>query len=106
MKVVDLQTLRTMPVGTVFQKTVPNCLDDIELFQGPCGDLDFCSTHINDLVDFHAISSMHHFGTSEPIDLDTVTRDACHNADQKFAVWEPDDVRALIARLQSTLEAE
>jgi hypothetical protein len=104
MKVVDLATLRAMPIGTLFQKTEPNCLYDIEMFEGPVGDLDFCSTHLDSLVDPHGISNMMEFGASEPIDLESITRDACHDADQKFAVWEKDDLRALIARLQKLID--
>ena len=105
MKVVDLATLRAMPIGTLFQKTEPNCLYGIEMFEGPVGDLDFCSTHLDSLVDFHAIGNMIDLGTSEPIDLESVTRDACHDAEQKFAVWEKDDLRALMARLQKLIDA-
>lgn len=103
MKIVDLQTLRSMPVGTVFQKTAPYYLEAVEIFEGPVGDLDFCSTHMDSLLDLFTLDALHDTATPQSISFDHVTRDATHNPDQLFAVWEPDDVRALIVQLRRAL---
>lgn len=104
MKIVDLKTLLSMPIGTIFQKAKPCVLDGVEIFQGRIGESDFCSTHLNFLPGQSGIDDMFDYGASVPLDFEDAIRDAAHRHEQLFAIWERDDVQALIAQLAKTLQ--
>lgn len=110
MRIVDLTALRAMPQGTLFQKWSPCYFGDMEIFDSALGEMDFisCSFGADPIgssgEDFGArCDDMAEDGVSYPVSFEGYGRDGCFEPRQLFAVWEPDDVRALIAKLQEGL---
>lgn len=110
MKVVDLSTFLDMPIGTVFQKYQPHVFDHLQTYEGRLGQDfltgDFSFEPISGDSPTHAqaiLETLAEKGESHPVEFDNVGRDALFDKGQMFAVWEPDDVRALIAHLQRAL---
>jgi hypothetical protein len=117
MKIVDRKTFLSLPAGTLFSKYEPCVLDDL-CIKGesrlPSGDNDpgdFWEQQIAGAIDAvnsgdyseKLFESQEH-GTSIKFDFYCEGRDGLYDAAQLFAVWEPDDVRQLISRLQATLK--
>jgi len=109
MKIVDWKTFVDMPENTLFSKWEPCVFGELCIKGESLGNppIDFYVQYISDPVDFDNSSDyvdMCHAaaqnGDSLPIDLDCVQRDALFDQDQLFAVWEQDDVKLLIERLQ------
>lgn len=109
MKIVNLQTFRSLPANTVFSKYEPCCFDDL-CIKGETLDHDFLVQQISDSIEcsgsdefadklFRAADT----GESVSFDFDCEGRDGLYEDDQLYAVWEPDDVRALIERLSQCL---
>jgi len=116
MKIVDRKTFLAMPAGVVYSKYEPCCFGPLEIKGDSCGDIDFFSQQIADSVKcggsdefadilFDAAET----GASFALDFEIEGRDGCFDAGQLFAVWESEDVSALVARLQklmSNVESE
>ena len=110
MRIVDLQTLRTMPEGVLFQKYDPCYFGSMSIFGGAY-DSDFLSCEFgsgpiecNSSEQFvDRCDDMAERSASYPVDLDKYGRDGCFEPDQLFAIWESADVRALIAKLEAAL---
>ena len=114
MRIVDREAFLAMPAGTVFSKYEPCIFGNLEIkgesnanAQGVL--IDFWS---QDLVGALQADTTEEFeeacdhaaaGESIQMDLESQGRDGLYDRDQLFAVWEPDDVRALIMRLQRAL---
>lgn len=121
MRIVNRATFLNMPAGTVYSTFEP-------LLFGPLaikGDTrwhdgndpartDFLHQDINaPLALPPGVESSGHWldvtdtslttGSSIPMDFDSTSRDGMFEADCLFAVWEPQDVRALILRLHQAL---
>lgn len=102
MRIVDRATFLAMPSGTVYQKYQPCCFDAIEIKQDTCGNdwyelcgvssPDFADNHSSD--DFEDICTRMENGSSEKMVFQTICRDGYFDYDQRFAVWEPDDIKA------------
>lgn len=110
MKIVDRKTFLSMPAGTLFSKYVPMCFGELCIKESTLGENDFLVQHINDAIacggsdEFASLlDDAERNGTSLAMDFDALGRDGCFDADQLFAVWERDDVEALIARLQTAI---
>lgn len=115
MKIVDRATFLAMPAGTLFSKWEPCLFEDLRIkgdtiFDTDGAPIDFSYQAIADALDaadsgdfFAAQDRAAATGDSLALDLHCEARDGCFDQDKMFAVWEPDDVRALIERLQETL---
>jgi len=105
MKIVDLKTFRSLPENTVFSKYAPCFFDDLQI-KGETWEYDFVSQSIADAIecsgsdDFSSkLESAELTGKSLTMDFDSYGRDGLFDGDQLFAVWESNDVKALIERL-------
>ncbi|WP_278438339.1 hypothetical protein [Pseudomonas oryzihabitans] len=114
MRIVNRQAFLAMPAGTVFSKYEPCMFGNLEIkgesnanahgvltdfwSQDLAGALQADSTE-----EFEEACDRAAAGESIQLDLESQGRDGLYDRDQLFAVWEPDDVRALIQRLQRAL---
>ena len=55
---------------------------------------------------FDKCLAMEKGGSSEPLNFEITEREGLHNKEQLYAVYEEQDVKDLIKRLQKTLEVE
>lgn len=96
-----------MPAETLFSKYRPCVLGDLQIKGESIAKSDYFYQCIADAV---ACKSSAEFadvlfeaaekGTNFGLDFENQNRDGLFDEGQLFAVWEPSDVRALIARLQ------
>lgn len=121
MRIVDRQTLLTLPAGTVFAKFGapegdPHDFFTSELFikEATCGS-DFVvqeltaqfegwtgsDSHFSELE--RMVADPNH--ESPPLDYDSAGREGLFDLRQRYAVWSVEDHRRLIARLQEALDA-
>ena len=108
MKIVDRATFLAMPEGTLFSKFDPHVFGPLAI-KGESTAHDFWVQYLDgplkangteewvDAID-RALA-----GADVEIDLDVEARDGLYDKDQLFAVWSPDEVRSLIARLQKAV---
>lgn len=110
MKIVNLQTFRTLPSGTIFMKYAP-CYFEALSVKGDTLEHDFVSGEMAAPVDandsgewadklFEAAEN----GTSVGLDFDCYGRDGCFEDKQLFAVYEKEDMEKLIAKLQECVK--
>ena len=107
MRIVDRATFLAMPAGTLFAKYAPCYYGEIAIKEDSLEN-DFIyqsllpnftdTTDSGDWAD--ALDQMETAGASHALDYDRCARDGFFDADQLFAVFEPHDTAALIARLQ------
>ena len=109
MKIVNLSTFRSLPANTVFSKYQPCCFEDL-CIKGETLDHDFLVQQIADAIECSGsdefVDKLYHAaetGESVGFDFECEGRDGLYETEQLFAVWEPDDVRALIERLGQCL---
>jgi hypothetical protein len=110
-KIVNLETFRAMPPGTVFSKYSPCAFGDL-FVKVDTWDSDFLFQDIttnaveaNDSEEWiDKLIDAEKNGTTLRFDFDCTQRDGCFEPAQLFAVWDKDDVKALIARLERCLE--
>lgn len=112
MKIVDRATFMALPAGTVYQKYEPCVFGPISIKGETCGT-DFYEVCGIDQPDFDGSEgSEDHFDIIQAIErgepspalrFHTICRDGLFDMGQLFAVWEPDDVRGLIARFEEAL---
>ena len=112
MKIVNLDQFIALPAGTFFSKYEPCCFEDLNIK----GDSilqtkDFFYQSIADSIDHHDSGQFSNMlfesqetGKSMPMNFDVEGRDGCFEPNQLFAVWEPQDVEKLIARLQAAMQ--
>lgn len=101
MRIVNLEAFLTSPKGTIFQKYQPCVTEGLCIFQGRCGESDFCYQRLDGLeidcdnsMDLpEALEVAHH--KDVPITLDSTMRDGCFEPDQLFLVWSVHDERTL-----------
>lgn len=110
MKIIDKNTLRDMPAGTLYSRYEPCCFHDLEIFEGPFAENDFIYSFLSapdingsggDSSDF--MKEMEN-GESHEVELNSTGRDGRYDDDELFAIWEKSDVQALIAKLNDSLE--
>jgi len=116
MKIVDRKAFLALPPGTVFSTYKPCYMDAIcikgdtvlPMTDAGAGDFDVCRLeHALSYVEeeFSDICFKHlEKGKSVPMEFNTYHRDGLFDVAQQFAVWEPADIQALIARLQQCLQ--
>lgn len=111
MKIVNLETFRSLPNGTVFSKYEPCYFDGLKikvdtwdsdfLYQDLIGNIDADSTE-----DFtEKCDSASEDGNSIPLDFQCSQRDGLFEKNQLFAVYEKDDLIGLIIRLEECRSA-
>lgn len=112
MKIVDRKTFLALPAETLFSKYAPCYMEAVEIKGESLGN-DYCYQQIADAIDCKdsgefadKLFAAQELGESIPMDFHCQSRDGCFDAEQLFAVWEPADVEALIARLQQCLNAK
>jgi hypothetical protein len=105
-KIVDRKTFLAMPPETVFAKYAPCYMEDLQIKGDSLNSNDYFYQNIADAVDARhsdEFADMLHTsaetGCSIPMNFDVQGRDGCFDEGQLFAVFEPQDVEALIARL-------
>ncbi len=113
MKIVDRKTFLAMPAGTLFSKYEPEVFGELCIKDESMPEInDFIYQEIvnsikcNGSFDMHLIlNDAEKKGTSFQLDFDCTSRDGLFDSDQLFAVWEQNDVKALIDRLQEALNS-
>lgn len=115
MRIVDRATFLAMPAGTLYQKFKPMYGGELAIkeetlsWDGAGRDWYEVSLNLpiasNDSEDWaNKMEAAHTQGASLKLDVETMCRDGYFDDDQLFAVWERDDVEALVTRLQKALE--
>lgn len=111
MRIVNRQEFLAMPAGTVFYKYEPCVFEDLQIKAESIGDIDFFYQEITSAIEcndsgefFDLLNKAKEDGISLPMDFYCGSRDGLFDQDQLFAVFEPDDVRGLIERLETALK--
>jgi len=112
MKIVNLETFRSLPVNTLYSKYEP-CVFEEMLIKDETIEYDFfCSSivdalELSETVSFSSmLSEAQETGDSLDMDFDICGRDGCFEKDQLFAVYENKDVKALIEKLKTCIHDE
>ena len=107
MKIVDRKTFLELPENTLFSKWASCVFGDLTI-KGASWEHDFLTQEIasavecNDSGEFADLcDDAARTGKSIAINLDCMGRDGCFDEGQMFAVWEAEDVLALIERLKA-----
>lgn len=110
MKIVNRKTFLHLPAGTVFSKYDSGNFGEL-CIKGETVGADFLQQKIAGAVWNSAIDESHDSlaegddsGDSIPMDFYHDTLDGLFEKNQRFAVWEPDNVAELIERLQLALK--
>lgn len=103
MRIVDRATFLALPAGTVYAKWSPLEFGELAIKCGTCESgndwvyqsLDMLEgdSPLDSLMDLDA-------GKEVAVDMDYTSRDGLYTEDIRFAVWSPEDVQALILRLE------
>lgn len=121
MRIVDRKTFLTLPAGTVFAKFSPQPADgsfraltheEVAIKGDTVAGVDFV---VQDLFPWFegcndsrawsdAMIAMLDGKPSPPLDYDCGARDGLFDQDQLFAVWDVEDQRRLVTRLQAALD--
>lgn len=108
MKIVDRKTFLSMPAGTVFSTFEPHVFGEL-MIKGDSYTNDFVEQPIADAIEsfnsyqfYDKLNAAIRDGTSLTMDFDCAGRNGLFD-DGLFAVWEPQDVQALIKRLHMAL---
>jgi hypothetical protein len=106
MKIVDLKTFLELPENTLYSKYGSCVFGDLQIKMETTHN-DFFTQQICDSIEcsgsdeyFDKLEAAQHGGVSLKMDFDIMGRDGLFENDQLFAVWENEDVEALIERLQ------
>lgn len=109
MKIVDRKTFLSLPENTLYNTYEPCVFGPLEIkgeslsndwFVQSLNTVNGRSSDDRDLVLDEAEES----GVSFSFDLNCEGRDGCFENNQLFAVWEKEDVEALITRLQECIK--
>lgn len=110
MKIVDRKTFIAMPANTLFSKYEPCFFGELEIKGESIGEIDFYVQQIVDAVDANNTEELDEIlfdaeenKTSFKMDFSCEGRDGLFDDNQLFAVWERDDVIALIERLRAVI---
>lgn len=106
MRIVNRKTFLAMPEGTLFGKYTPCSVDGELAIKGETSGNDFWQQGFvgwfadgHDSGDYLDTLILLENGGSAALDFNCQDRDGLFDADQLFAVFEPEDMRALILRL-------
>ena len=109
MKIIDRAAFLALPVGTLFSKFDPHAFGPLAI-KGESTAHDFWVQDLdgplkaNGTGEWIDAIERAQDGADVEIDLDVESRDGLYDKDQLFAVWSPDEVRTLIARLSKAVE--
>jgi hypothetical protein len=106
MRIVNRTEFLKLPANTLFSKYAPCYMEALEIKGDTIVANDFGVQQIADAIrsdsgnDFaNKLQDAEETGKSLTMDFDYQGRDGCFDADQLFAVWEPEDVFKLMQRL-------
>jgi len=109
MKIVNLKTFLAMPAGTVYSKFEPCIFGELCIKEESLSN-DWFYQDIADAIDVNDSGEFGEIlcrasgtGESIPMNFECLGRDGCFEDGQMFAVFERDDVVALIKRLDETI---
>ena len=106
MKIVDRVTFLKMPTNTLFSKYNPCYFEPLCIKMDSIGEIDFFYQELHDSLltnDFIIACHSMEAGQSIQVDMNVESRDGLFDKDQLFAVWEPQDIDALVKRLKECL---
>ncbi len=114
MRIVDRKTFLAPPAGTIFCKFEPDIFGNLEIKGDSTTDaqgalVDFWAQDLagaikaENTAEYMDACDRAVAGESISLDFNSQGRDGLYRLDQLFAVWDPDNVRALIQRLQRAL---
>ncbi len=111
MRIVTLETFIAMPAGTLYTEYEPCIFGELQIKGESCAQNDWFVQSIVGSLDVTGSSEWMEFllaepaaGKSLPIDLESQGRNGLFPGPESlYAVWEPQDVRQLIARLMLCL---
>jgi hypothetical protein len=113
MRIVNRAEFLLMPEGTLFSKYAPCWFDDLCIKDETNPWNDFWYANLcdaiacDDSVEFsRLLFDAQETGADVPMDFASVVRDGLFDADQLFAVWSANDVKALIAVLRRSVGEE
>ncbi len=112
MKIVDLQTFKAMPEGTVFMKFEPCIFGDL-CVKAETMERDFVAASLTDGIDASdsgemadkLFAAMKDPDLSISMDFEAYSRDGMFEDDQMFAVYEKADIEGLVKKLSECLLA-
>jgi hypothetical protein len=111
MKIVDRKAFLALPAETVFSKYEPCVFGELCIKGDSIRGIDFFYQPLNDATASNdsgmfaeQLFAAEERGLSVAMDFDCQMRDGLFDADQLFAVWEPGDVAALVARLNKCVQ--
>lgn len=107
MKIVNRKEFLKFPQNTLFMKYEP-CFFSSIYIKGDTWTNDFLVQHLDNLEskgpdDYVDKCKEMEQGGSVPLDLDCMSRDGLFEEEQLFAVFEKEDVKQLIKRLEQCL---
>lgn len=107
MRIVNLEAFLAMPSGTLYAKYEPCVFGPLEIKCESLGSRDFVAQGIVDAISStdsgdwgDKLQFAKDYGDSLKMDFNCAGRDGCFVDDQLFAVFESDDVSALIERIK------
>lgn len=107
MRIVDRNTFMALPENTLFSNWEPCVFGELSI-KGESLEQDFLAQEIASAVKCNnsgefvdLCDDAARTGKSIALDLDCMGRDGCFDDGQIFAVWEAEDVMALIERLKA-----
>lgn len=114
MKIVDLKTFLQLPDNTVYSPYDPCVFDGISIKGPNCGEIDFFCTDVSPPpVDASNTEELMFTlecaltkGTRINLDFNSGGRDGCFVEDQLYAVWDDEDVKKLIRRLEECINKD
>lgn len=111
MKIVNREEFLKLPSDTLFSLYTPSYFGEITIKGDTILPNDFRYQDINEAVDCRSseefstiLHSAQENGTSFKMDFQCWSRDGLYDNDQLYAVWDNDDVKALIVRLNKIIE--
>lgn len=109
MKIVNLETFRSLPPNTLYAKFTPNVFDEF-CIKGATWEFDFLTTDaLSSAIlclssdGFNAKCKQAMNDVSVEMDFDSYGRDGFFDKDQLFAIYEDEDIIQLIDKLKQCL---
>ena len=110
MRIVSREEFLKLPPNTVYSKYEPCIFSEIEIKMESLDTIDFFTQRIHDAIDAgrsydetNILFRADETGESFRMDFDSIGRDGMFNQEERYAVWEKEDVQQLIDRLKQCL---
>jgi len=111
MRIVNLKTFRSLPINTLAMKYEPCIFGDL-FVKGETWEHDFLLENITNEIESGSSDDMtdklfmaEKKGDSVKMNFDAIRRDGMMEDRQLFAIWEKEDIKGLIAKLNKCLES-